>query len=65
MNAAENELELKARAAKAASRKLACLSTEIKNKALLNIADELPIPTAPQREPQLAAAFGMDAEGER
>jgi glutamate-5-semialdehyde dehydrogenase len=35
------ELEAKGRAAKAASRKLARLSTDIKNKALLKIADEL------------------------
>jgi len=34
-----DELETKAKAAKAASRKLAFLSTEIKNKALLNIAE--------------------------
>jgi glutamate-5-semialdehyde dehydrogenase len=35
------EVEAKAKAAKAASRKLAYLSTEVKNKALLAIADEL------------------------
>ncbi|HXZ30344.1 MAG TPA: gamma-glutamyl-phosphate reductase, partial [Dehalococcoidia bacterium] len=36
-----NEIEAKAKAAKAASKKLAYLSTAIKNKALLAIADEL------------------------
>lgn len=36
-----SEVEAKAKAAKAASRKLAYLSTEVKNKALLAIADEL------------------------
>ncbi len=35
------ELEAKGRAAKAASRRLAYLSTEIKNKALVNVADNL------------------------
>ena len=41
MKAAVKELEQKARAAKEASRKLAFLSTEIKNKALANIAQSL------------------------
>jgi len=41
MKAAVRELEEKGRAAKAASKKLAFLSTEVKNKALLNIADAL------------------------
>jgi len=41
MKSAVKELEEKGRAAKAASRKLAFLSTGIKNKALLNIADAL------------------------
>jgi glutamate-5-semialdehyde dehydrogenase len=41
MKSAIKELEEKGKAAKAASRKLAFLSTEIKNKALLNIADAL------------------------
>jgi glutamate-5-semialdehyde dehydrogenase len=41
MNAAESELELKAKAAKAASRRMAYLSTEIKNRALINIAEDL------------------------
>ena len=35
------ELELKAKAAKEASRQMAYLSTEIKNRALKNIAEEL------------------------
>jgi len=39
MELATKELEEKAKAAKAASKKLAFLSTEIKNKALLNIAE--------------------------
>ena len=41
MQSAIRELEEKGRAAKAASRNLAFLSTEIKNKALLNIAEAL------------------------
>lgn len=41
MKTAINELETKGRAAKAASRKLAYLSTEVKNKALTNIANDL------------------------
>jgi glutamate-5-semialdehyde dehydrogenase len=41
LKSAVKELEEKGKAAKAASRKLAFLSTEIKNKALLNIADAL------------------------
>jgi len=41
MESAVKELEQKAKAAKAASKKLAFLSTEIKNKALLNIAEAL------------------------
>ncbi|OGN96244.1 MAG: glutamate-5-semialdehyde dehydrogenase [Chloroflexi bacterium RBG_13_51_36] len=41
MKSAIRELEEKGKAAKAASRKLAFLSREIKNKALLNIADAL------------------------
>jgi glutamate-5-semialdehyde dehydrogenase len=41
MKSAIKELEEKGKAAKAASRKLAFLSTEIKNRALLNIADAL------------------------
>jgi len=41
MKPAMNELEEKGKAAKAASRKLAFLSTEIKNKALVNIAEAI------------------------
>ncbi len=41
MKSAARELEEKGKAAKAASKKLAFLSTEVKNKALLNIADAL------------------------
>jgi glutamate-5-semialdehyde dehydrogenase len=41
MKSATKELEEKGKAAKAASKKLAFLSTGIKNKALLNIADAL------------------------
>jgi glutamate-5-semialdehyde dehydrogenase len=41
MKAAAKELEEKGQAARAASRKLAFLSTEIKNKALLNTAEAL------------------------
>jgi glutamate-5-semialdehyde dehydrogenase len=41
MKSALKELEEKGKAAKSASKKLAFLSTEIKNKALLNIADAL------------------------
>jgi len=41
MKPAVRELEEKGKAAKAASRKLAFLSTEVKNKALLNIAESL------------------------
>jgi glutamate-5-semialdehyde dehydrogenase len=41
MESAIRELEEKGRAAKAASRKLAFLATEVKNKALLNIAEAL------------------------
>ena len=41
MQSAIEELEFKAKAAKEASKKLARLSTEIKNRALLAIADEL------------------------
>jgi glutamate-5-semialdehyde dehydrogenase len=41
MKSAITELEEKGKAAKAASRKLAFLSTEIKNRALLDIADAL------------------------
>jgi len=41
MKSALKELEEKGKAAKAASRKLAFLPTEVKNKALVNIAEAL------------------------
>ncbi len=41
MNTATQELEAKGKTAKAASKRLAYLSTEVKNKALANIADDL------------------------
>ncbi len=41
MKSAIKELEEKARGAKAASRRMAYLSTEVKNKALYNISDDL------------------------
>jgi glutamate-5-semialdehyde dehydrogenase len=41
MDSEMNEVEVKTQAAKAASKKLAYLATDIKNKALLSIADEL------------------------
>ena len=41
MELAVRELEDKAKAAKTASRKLAFLSTEVKNRALLNVAAAL------------------------
>ncbi len=41
MKSATEELEVKARAAKAASHRLAYLSTEVKNRALHNISDDL------------------------
>jgi glutamate-5-semialdehyde dehydrogenase len=60
------ELELKGNEAKAASRKLARLSTEVKNKALLNIAekllaDEAEILAANQKDYQKAEASGMSS----
>ncbi|UCG82658.1 MAG: glutamate-5-semialdehyde dehydrogenase [Dehalococcoidia bacterium] len=41
MNPSKNEVEVKTEAAKAASKRMAYLSTEIKNRALLSIADRL------------------------
>ena len=66
MNTQENELELKAKAAKAASRRLAYLSTEIKNKALSNIAGDLlaksdDILAANKLDYEEASASGMSA----
>ncbi len=60
------ELESKARAAKAASRQLARLSTEVKNKALLNIAEGLlahkdEILKANAADYEAAEASGLDA----
>ena len=57
MNSAIKELENKAKAAKAASRKLAHLPTEVKSKALINIAQSL---TA--REGEILDANRLDVE---
>jgi glutamate-5-semialdehyde dehydrogenase len=55
MKSAVTELEEKGKAAKAASRKLAFLSTEIKNRALLGIADALGA-----RQNEILAANSLD-----
>jgi glutamate-5-semialdehyde dehydrogenase len=55
MGAATEELELKAKAARAASRRMACLATEIKNQALNNIAADLL-----SRNEQILAANRLD-----
>jgi glutamate-5-semialdehyde dehydrogenase len=61
MQPAMNEVEVKTKAAKAASKKLAYLATDIKNKALLSIADELIA-----NEKTILAANRLDyAEGEK
>lgn len=61
MQSATNEVEMKAKAAKAASKKLAYLSTAVKNKALLAIADELMA-----KEKDILAANRLDHnEGEK
>ena len=61
MQAGMSEVETKAKAAKAASKKLAYLSTAIKNKALLSIADELVA-----KEKDILAANRIDyAEGKK
>ncbi len=61
MQPAINEVEVKTKAAKAASKKLAYLATDIKNKALLSIADELIA-----SEKSILAANRLDyAEGEK
>jgi len=65
MESAISELEQKAKAAKAASKKLAFLSTEIKNKALLNIAEAVvsrqdEILTANKVDYEQAKASGMN-----
>ncbi len=57
MELAIKELEEKAKAAKAASKKLAFLSTEIKNKALLNIAEALT-----DKQDEILAANKVDYE---
>ena len=57
MHSAIVELEEKGKAAKAASRKLAFLSTEVKNKALLNIAEALI-----DKKGEILAANKMDYE---
>jgi glutamate-5-semialdehyde dehydrogenase len=66
MKSATGELEAKARAAKAASRRMAYLSTEVKNKALHNIASDLltkkdEILAANQIDYHEAHASGMNA----
>ncbi len=66
MKNAVEELEAQGKAAKAASRKLAYLSTEVKNKALANIADDLlankdKILAANQIDCKEAEASGMEA----
>ncbi len=66
MKSAIEELEAKGKAAKAASHKLAYLSTEVKNKALRNIADDLlakinEILAANQIDYKEAEASGMSA----
>jgi glutamate-5-semialdehyde dehydrogenase len=65
MTSAIEELEAKGKAAKAASRKLAYLSTEVKNKALSNIAEDLvakkdEILAANETDRKEAEASGMD-----
>jgi len=61
MQPAMNEVEVKTKAAKAASKKLAYLATDIKNKALFSIADELIA-----SEKTILAANRLDyAEGEK
>ena len=66
MESAIEELEAKGRAAKAASRRLAYISTEVKNKALHNISDDLlakkdEILAANQMDCKEAEASGMNA----
>ena len=66
MKSAVEELEAKGRAAKAASRRLAYLTTDIKNKALYNIADDLlarknEILAANQTDYKEGEASGMNA----
>jgi len=66
MKPAANELEEKGKAARAASKRLAFLATEVKNKALLGIADALrekqkEILAANSKDYQEAEASGMSA----
>jgi glutamate-5-semialdehyde dehydrogenase len=66
MEAIDKELEVKAKAAKAASRRMAYLSTEVKNKALTDIADDLlakkdDVLTANKLDYEEAEASGMNA----
>ncbi len=66
MKPAANELEEKGKAARAASKRLAFLATEVKNKALLGIADALrekqkEILAANSQDYQEAEASGMSA----
>jgi len=66
MESAIEELEAKGRAAKAASRRMAYLSTEVKNQALHNIADDLlakkdEVLAANQIDYKEAEASGMNA----
>ena len=66
MKSAIRELEEKGRAAKAASRRMAYLSTEVKNRALHNIAHDLlarqgEILSANQIDYREAEASGMNA----
>ncbi len=66
MKLAEAELELKAKSAKEAARRMAYISTEIKNRALGNIAEDLlakkdRILAANKRDYEEAAASGMNA----
>jgi glutamate-5-semialdehyde dehydrogenase len=61
MKSAMNEVEIKAKAARAASKKLAYLNTAVKNDALLAIANELVA-----REKDIIAANKLDyADGEK
>ncbi|MFQ5924582.1 MAG: glutamate-5-semialdehyde dehydrogenase [Dehalococcoidia bacterium] len=60
MQSAIEELEVKGKAAKAASRKLAHLPTEVKNKALINIAESLI-----SREGEILDANRLDCEEAR
>jgi glutamate-5-semialdehyde dehydrogenase len=57
MQSAMEELESKGKAAKAASRRLAHLSSEVKNKALMSIAQSLVA-----REKEILAANRRDSE---